>query len=109
MGIRSLKITSLLTLLQKNKDQEESELKLLKKTIDFYALTQKRFTIELDSVNGYMRFHFKVRWNLDRDLYMEGIEKNIKYLKFLLENHQKDYRKHLRRGGIVRKLSEKRI
>jgi len=87
----------------------ESEMELLKKTIDFYALTQKRFTIELDSVNGYMRFHFKVRWNLDRDLYMEGIEKNIKYLKFLLENHQKDYRKHLRRGGIVRKLSEKRI
>jgi hypothetical protein len=86
-----------------------SELELLKKTIDFYALTQKRFTIELDSVNGYMRFHFKVRWNLDRDLYMEGIEKNIKYLKFLLENHQKDYRRYLRRGGIVIKLSEKRV
>jgi hypothetical protein len=48
-----------------------------------------------------MRFHFKVRWNLGRDLYMEAIEKNINYLKFLLENHRKDYRRYLRRGGIV--------
>jgi len=77
-----------------------SELDLLKKTIDFYAMTQKRVAHELDSVNEYIRYHFKARWNLDRDLYMEAIENNINYLKFLLENHEKDYRDHLRRGEI---------
>lgn len=87
----------------------DTELDLLKKTIDFYAMTRKRFAIELDSMNEYMRLHFKVCWNLDRDLYMEAIEKNISYLKFLLENHEKEYRKYLNRGGIVRKLNEKRI
>ena len=86
----------------------DTELDLLKKTAGFYVMTRKRFAIELDSLNEYMRFHFKVRWNLGRDLYMEAIEKNINYLKFLLENHHKDYRRYLRRGGIVRKLNEKR-
>jgi len=38
-----------------------------------------------------------MRWNLDKDLYAEAIEKNISYLKFLLEHHEKDYGDHLRR------------
>ncbi|MCK4790093.1 MAG: hypothetical protein KAV87_40520 [Desulfobacteraceae bacterium] len=85
----------------------DTELDLLKKTIDFYSVTRKRFASELGSVNEYMRYHFRARWNLDRDLYMEAIEKNISYLTFILENHEKDYRDHLRRGGIVRRLKEK--
>jgi hypothetical protein len=85
----------------------DNELDLLKKTIDFYAMTRKRFTSELDSMNEYMRYHFKARWNLDRDLYMEAIENHINYLKFILENHEKDYRDHLKRDDIVRKLKEK--
>jgi len=87
----------------------DNELDLLKKTIDFYTIIRKRFASELDSVNEYMRYHFKVRWNLDKDLYMEAIENNINYLKLILENHEKDYSDHLNRGGIVRRLSEKRI
>jgi len=84
----------------------DSELDLLKKTIDFYAMTQKRFAGELDSVNEYARYHFKVRWNLDWDLYTEAIEGNIRYLASVLENNEKDYRDHLKRGGLVRKLDE---
>lgn len=76
-----------------------SELDLLKKTIDFYLMTQRRFAGELGGVNRYMRCHFKVRWNLDRDLYREAIEKNMSYLKFILENHEEDYRDYLRRDG----------
>jgi len=78
----------------------DSELDLLKKTIDFYAMTRRRFATELGSVNKYVRHHFRVRWNLDRDLYMEVIENNISYLKFVMENHEKDFRDHLRRGSI---------
>lgn len=84
-----------------------TELDLLKKTVGFYTMIQKRFAHELDSMNKHMRYHFKARWNLDRDLYMEAIEKNIDYLTFILENHEKDYREHLKRGGIVEKLNEK--
>ena len=77
----------------------DNELDLLKKTIDFYAMARKRFARELDSMDGYMPYHFTARWNLDRDLYVQAIEKNISYLKFLLQNHEKDYRDYLRRNN----------
>lgn len=77
----------------------ESELDLLKKTItNFYPMVKKRLANELDNINEYMRYHFKAKRNIDRDLYMEAIEKNINYLNFILENHEKDYRSYLRRG-----------
>jgi 5'(3')-deoxyribonucleotidase len=70
-------------------------------------MTKKRLAIELGGVNEYMRYHFKARWNVDRDLYMEAIDKNISYLKFIIKNHQKDYRDYLRRGSMVKKLDKK--
>jgi len=86
-----------------------SELDLLKKTIDFYDMTKKRLATELGGINESMHYHFKVCWNVDRDLYMEAIEKNIEYLTFLLDQHEEDYREHLSRGGVVRRLRENRI
>jgi len=85
----------------------DNELDLLRKTIGFYDLTRERFTSEMGGVNKYMRLHFKALWKVDRDLYMDAIENHINYLKFLLKNHEKDYREHLRRGGIVKKLSQR--
>jgi len=86
-----------------------NELDLLKKTTGFYAMARSRFSNELGSMNEYIRYHFKARWGVDRDLYMEAIEKNINYAKFLVENHQKDYRAHLRRDHrySVEKIKEK--
>ena len=76
----------------------ESELDLLKKTTGFWAMTKKRFGEELSSVNEYVRSHFKARWNIDRDLYMEAIERSIAYLEFVLEHHESDYRDYLMQG-----------
>jgi hypothetical protein len=84
------------------------ELDLLKKTMDFYDMTQKRFTHVLGGMYKYMRYHFKARWNLDKDLYMAAIKKHLQYLEFILKNHEKDYRGHLKRGGMVEKLYEKK-
>ncbi len=50
-----------------------------------------------------MRQHFKVRWDLDRDLYMEAIENHINYLSFILEHHEEDYRDHLKRMRLAKK------
>lgn len=87
----------------------DSEFDLLKKTIDFYEMTRKRLSIELGGINEYMHYHFKVCWNVDRDLYMEAVEKNIEYLTFLLDKHEADYREHLSRGGVVRKLRDNQM
>jgi hypothetical protein len=81
----------------------DSELDLLKKTIDFYAMARRRFATDLNSINKYMRQHFKVRWDLDRDLYMEAIENHMNYLSFILEHHEEDYRDHLKRMRLGRK------
>lgn len=84
----------------------ESELDLLRKTPAFWEFTKQRFVEELGNVDRYMRDHFRVRWDLDRDLYRESIERNITYLKFILENHESEYRKYLRRGGLMKILGE---
>ena len=84
----------------------ESELDFLRKTPAFWELTKQRFVQELGNMDRYMRDHFRVRWDLDRDLYRESIEKNITFLKFLLENHESEYRKYLRRDGLMKILDD---
>lgn len=79
----------------------ESELDLLTKTPAFWEFTKQRLVKELGNVARFMRDHFRVRWELDRDLNQETIEGNISYLKFILENHESEYRRHLRRGGYM--------
>jgi hypothetical protein len=84
----------------------KSELDLLRKTRDFYRMSLQRIAEDLAGVNEYMRSHFKLRWNLDRDLYMEALERHMAYLMHILKNHEKDYRRHLRRGGLVERLDK---
>ena len=82
----------------------ESELDMLKKTPEFYDRTIERFERELGGVNRYIRDHFRVRWGIDKDLYMTSMENKIKYLKYVLEDHEDDYREYLRRGNLMEKL-----
>ena len=84
-----------------------SEFDLLKKTLRFRELALQRFDRELGGVRKYLRFHFRKRHHIDRDLYAVTIENNMSYLKGLVARHPKDYRKFLRRGGIVKKLVQK--
>lgn len=72
-----------------------SELDLLKETPAFYDKTKNRFATELGGVNRYMIYHFKKRWNIDRDLYAEAVEMNMNSLEFILANHEEEYRDYL--------------
>ena len=85
----------------------DSELDLLKKTVDFYEnRARKRLQQELGGVSVYMRIHFKDRWGMDRNLYDEFILKNIEYLESLLKTCEESYvcyLQNLRRGGIAQK------
>ena len=78
------------------------EFDLLEKTPGFWEFTKNRFVNELGSMDRYLRDHFRVRWGIDRDLARGAIEKNIDYLKYILQHHRKDYRRFLkRRGGMA--------
>ena len=70
------------------------ELDLFKATPDFWEFTKQRFNTEYGNVDRYLRDHFRIRWGIDRDLDRESIEKNIKYLKFILDQHGDDYYWH---------------
>jgi hypothetical protein len=81
-----------------------SEYDLLEKTLSFYETTRRRMETDFGNVQEYMRPHFAVRWNLDRDLYRESMQRNAEYLERMILNAEDRYRDHLRRGGLVRKL-----
>ena len=85
----------------------EDELDLFEKTPDFYDFSLRRIERELGSVNRYLRHHFKARWNIDQDLYQDAIEKNINYLKQVIEAHRVAYRdRKLLSSVVVAKLLE---
>ncbi len=83
----------------------ESEVELLERTEAFYKnVTQKRLQVDCNNISSNMVNHFRHRWDIDQDLYDESIEKNISYLKKILNSGQKKksrlfYQKYLRRGG----------
>ena len=81
-----------------------SELDFLKNTPGFFDMVMERFRSELGGVYKYMRDHFRVRWGIDEDLYTSAIETNIRYLKYILEHHEEDYREYLSRGYLRPKL-----
>ncbi len=83
-----------------------NELDLFKSTPDFWEFTQQRFVTEYGHVDRYLRDHFRVRWGLDRDLDREAIERNIKYLKFILDHHEADYLRYFSPAGLKEIISE---
>jgi hypothetical protein len=83
----------------------EAERDMLVKTAHFYDLVKKRLEKDLSGVNRFLLPHFRKRWNIDCDLYLESINRNINYLGKIIT--EKNYRDRLRRGGIVKAIEEK--
>ena len=85
-----------------------TELDLLIATDNFYeAVFKKRLSGDMGGIATAMRSHFRARWNIDNDLYMESLEKNITYLRSLNENCRDSfqcYLQRLRRGNIIKDL-----
>ena len=81
-----------------------NEDELYRNTLGFYESIRRRLDGDANYSEKYLRSHFRVRWGVDRDLYIEGVEKNINFLRYLLDNHGRDYMENLKRGGIVKKL-----
>jgi hypothetical protein len=64
----------------------ETPLELFKNTEEFYhSVARRRLKQELGNVATAALYHFKERWNIDRDLYAESITNNIAYLKKVYE------------------------
>ena len=77
---------------------------LLRETVKFSEVMLVRIMGEVESVSGYLQSHFKARCNINRDLYMESIERNVNFLKSILSDTKSDYRTKLNRMGILERM-----
>ena len=69
-------------------DLHQSSLALMRQTTTFYhEVIEHRLYTSFDSVCDLMPPHFRQRWTLDRNIYMERISGNIKYLEYVVERH----------------------
>ncbi|MBG0791661.1 MAG: hypothetical protein H0S80_14315 [Desulfovibrionaceae bacterium] len=82
----------------------ESAYDLLSKTDSFYQdVARVRLDQEFQGVDAYMRSYFRKRWNVDKDLYAEAIERNLSYLDKILSEHSDDLKTFL--GNLRRDFS----
>ncbi|MBI2285922.1 MAG: HD domain-containing protein [Nitrosomonadales bacterium] len=76
---------------------------LLRKTRNFYVVTRQKLDGELGGIHAKLAFHFKDRFGVENNYYLESIEKNIAYLDKVTALNEAKYLSMLKRGGIVEK------
>ena len=75
----------------------ECELDLIKDATIFNNRMNERLTTQLGSVNRFYQNHFRVRWDIDADLYQEAIDRSMIYLTSVLESDAINFKSHIRR------------
>ena len=74
----------------------------LRQTKSFYELTrEKKLDGSYEGIYKNLSFHFNSFLGMDRNLYLESIEKNIAYLSKVMTLDEGEYLTMLKRGGIV--------
>lgn len=75
----------------------ETEFDILKKTLGFYEMTKERLFIKLSNVSALAEEHFKCRYGIDKNLYIEAIERQMDYLRSIINDTDGNFRKKLKR------------
>ena len=79
---------------------------LLKKTRAFYELIQKTLDDDLGGVYRRLNYHFKEWLGIDRNFYLESVERNILYLDKIVTLNEPEWLSMLKRNGIVNSLQQ---
>ena len=75
----------------------QTEFDMLKKTLGFFDVIQKRLDTTLSSVYNLATAHFRTRLGLEANLYTESIEGQKAYLKTVIDDTVKNFRQKLKR------------
>lgn len=75
----------------------KTEFDILKKTVGFYEFTKERLINSYESMFMVLKDHFEHRYNVDRNLYIDAIDKNIEYLRKIIKDESTNFRHKLRR------------
>lgn len=78
----------------------DTEFDILKKTLGFYEMTKKRLFEALDNTADLALHHFISRYGIEKNLYLESIERQIEYLASILEDDSVNFRKKLKRMDL---------
>ena len=87
----------------------ETEFDIIRNTLDFYEIITKRLSVSFRSIYDYARYHFKERIGVDKNLFMEAINRNIAYIEKIIEDSSTNFRHKLKRGDqkeIYRRLEK---
>jgi hypothetical protein len=74
---------------------------LLEKTGEFYSYMQGRLEHSLGNLAPYLALHFKQDQGVERNYYLESIERNLDYLARVVKEAPERRYTLLKRGGIV--------
>jgi hypothetical protein len=78
-----------------------SAYELMQQTSDFYHnVVVDRLATKFGNLTRFMQTHFRERWGMDRNLYMEYMKNNIKYIRYIIGSCKNDVdsvQKYLRR------------
>jgi len=76
---------------------------MLSRTQAFYDRIHMKLENDLGGINKKLSFHFKEVYGVDKNFYLESIEKNIAYLTKITKQSEEKHLAMLKRGGIVEK------
>jgi len=79
---------------------------LLKKTRHFYELIRTTLADELGGVSSCLAAHFKTWSGIERNFYIESIERNIEYLDRVIRLNEGEWLSMLKRHGVVKSLQQ---
>lgn len=74
-----------------------TEFDIIRRTLDFYETACEQLTKTYRNVHQYAYFHFKERFNLESNLYLDSIEHNIEYIKKIIADSSCNFRAKLHR------------
>jgi len=74
---------------------------MLSKTHAFYDKIRMKLEKDLGGINKKLAFHFKDFYGVEKNYYLDAIEKNIAYLTLITKQSEEKHLAMLKRGGIV--------
>ncbi len=74
-----------------------TEFDIIRKTLDFYQVIRKKLDTVFDNVYDFALPHFRQRYGIARNMYLDAIEKNIAYIKKIISDNTSNFRDKLHR------------
>lgn len=79
-----------------------TEFDIIKNTLAFYKTIKGKLNNSFKKVYAFAEIHFNERGSINKNLYIEAIEKNIAYIERIINDSTTNFRHKLKRGNIIK-------